>query len=52
MTTVAIVLALAGAVAYALAAHVQHAAVRTACAPGRGRIARLVRQRRWFGGCC
>ncbi|MEV0841104.1 glycosyltransferase [Actinocatenispora sera] len=50
MTAVAIVLALAGAVAYALAAHVQHAAVRTACAPGRGRLARLVRQRRWFGG--
>jgi glycosyltransferase involved in cell wall biosynthesis len=50
MTVLAIVLALAGAVAYALAAHVQHAAVRTACAPGRGRLARLVRQRRWFGG--
>ncbi|GIL25802.1 glycosyltransferase [Actinocatenispora comari] len=50
MTVLAIVLALAGAVAYALAAHVQHAAVRTACAPGRGRLGRLVRQRRWFGG--
>ena len=50
MTVLAIVLALAGAVSYAVAAHVQHAAVRTACGPGRGMLARLVRQRRWFGG--
>lgn len=53
MTALAIGLAVLGAVAYALAAQLQHGAVRTALDVGgarRGPVARLVRQRRWLGG--
>ncbi|GAA4218623.1 glycosyltransferase [Actinocatenispora rupis] len=50
MTALAIGLAVLGAVAYALAAQLQHGAVRTALDRGARPVARLLRQRRWLAG--